>query len=299
MSIQVEENDSLTTYRYLRMTMPVLVVMLGAAIVYQIFAPTIDDCWLGSISAYYYTSARAVFVACLCAIGACLIAYRGNTKREDLVLNIAGALLFVVAFIPTPLGEVDTATEAPTCGRSNVPTEQQLVAALNNNIVALLVGATIAAGLVFVLRWARDSSDDPNRPLPITPFLTAGVVLVAWILFAVAPDEVRDRGHIVAAVIVFAGIVAVVAMQSFSLSWLDPAAVTPREPYLTTYRIILVLMLAVVAVFGLLALADTFDHAVFWLESGVIVLFGIYWVVQTKELWKGTDRASVHQLPAQ
>ena len=31
----------------------------------------------------------------------------------------------------------------------------------------------------------------------------------------------------------------------------------------------------------------------------VIVLFGIYWVVQTKELWKGTDRASVQRLRGQ
>ena len=98
-----KNQDAQTTYRLLRIAMLVLVIMLATAVIYQIFRPE-PDCWLGSISAYYYTSARAVFVVALCAIGACLVAYRGNTPSEDLALNVSGFLAFVVAFIPTPRG---------------------------------------------------------------------------------------------------------------------------------------------------------------------------------------------------
>ena len=58
----------------------------------------------GSISDYYYTSMRNVFVGSLCAIGIFLISYRGFDKRD----RIAGALacLFAVgvALFPTRPG---------------------------------------------------------------------------------------------------------------------------------------------------------------------------------------------------
>jgi hypothetical protein len=30
---------------------------------------------------------------------------------------------------------------------------------------------------------------------------------------------------------------------------------------------------------------DKFEHSVFWLETLVILLFAVFWVVQTRELW--------------
>jgi hypothetical protein len=42
-----------------------------------------------------------------------------------------------------------------------------------------------------------------------------------------------------------------------------------------------------------IALLDTYDHAVFWLEAGVIALFAVYWVVQTFELWNVTSRSEL------
>jgi uncharacterized membrane protein len=283
MTTTVTEEDALTTYRYLRITMPVLVVILGTSVIYQVFAPTADDCWLGSISAYYYTSARAVFVACLCAIGTCLIIYRGNTTAEDVALNISGFMAFVVAFIPTPLKKIDGPADPTDCARSNVPSEQQLVAALNNNIFALLVGATVAVGVIAWFRSRPRTADAPAPPSALAMLLTSAAVASAWAIFAVSPERVRNSGHIVAAVIVFAGIVIVVAIN----------AAAAENRYKHAYRAIFVGMLAVVGVLGVIALLDTFDHAVFWLESGVIALFAVYWVVQTFELWNVTSRSEL------
>lgn len=94
----------LRTYRYLRLGMVVLVILLGAAV-------TIESAQSGnlqdSISAYYYTPAHSVFVASLCAVGACLVIYRGRTDLGDVILNGAGFLAFVVAFVPTSRGEAE------------------------------------------------------------------------------------------------------------------------------------------------------------------------------------------------
>lgn len=54
-----------------------------------------------SLSAFYYTPARGLFVGTLVAIGVALVAYRGYTRGENRLLNAAGVLAVVVALAPT------------------------------------------------------------------------------------------------------------------------------------------------------------------------------------------------------
>jgi hypothetical protein len=54
-----------------------------------------------SMSAYYHTGMRNVFVGVLFAIGGALYLYKGFSRAEDYVLNAAGALAVVVALVPT------------------------------------------------------------------------------------------------------------------------------------------------------------------------------------------------------
>lgn len=56
-----------------------------------------------SISAYYHTPLRDLFVGMLFIVGACLFAYQGYTRRENWLLNLAGVLAFCVALVPTGL----------------------------------------------------------------------------------------------------------------------------------------------------------------------------------------------------
>ena len=64
------------TYRYLRLAIILLTALLLLSVALQIGAD--DGEVLASVSAYYYTPARDVFVASLCAIGTCLIIHRGR-----------------------------------------------------------------------------------------------------------------------------------------------------------------------------------------------------------------------------
>lgn len=280
---------AVTTYRYLRVAIPILVVVLSASVVHQVFTAD-PNCWLGSISAYYYTAVRAVFVATLCAIGTSLIVLRGNTDREDLVLDVTGFLAYLVAFIPTPLADLVVPAE-PTCGRSNVPSEEQLVAAIDNNLTAVLVGAAATLLVLVWFQWAGRVAGDGE--LTVATVLFAVLVVGVWWLFWTERELVRDWGHLAAAVVMFAGIVLVVAMNAFTRRWLDPQSRPARAPYRGLYRIILALMVLTVVVLGPLALLGVVDHAVFWLEALLIVLFGLFWVVQTQELWAVTERSEL------
>jgi len=56
-----------------------------------------------SISAYYHTISRNVFVGVLCAISLSLFAYRGYSRVDNLVGNLAAASALGVAFFPTSL----------------------------------------------------------------------------------------------------------------------------------------------------------------------------------------------------
>ena len=94
----MDRDTALDTYRYLRGGIPVMMVLLAAALIIERAGAT---CWQTSISAYYFTSAHGVFIAALCAIGTMLIVYKGSRDTEDVLLNLAGILAFVVAVVPT------------------------------------------------------------------------------------------------------------------------------------------------------------------------------------------------------
>jgi len=51
---------------------------------------------------------------------------------------------------------------------------------------------------------------------------------------------------------------------------------------------VVALALLVVAVAGGVLLAGTFDNTLFWVEASLIVLFAVFWIIQTAERWPQT-----------
>src|SRR4051812_8792439 len=85
------------SYRYLRLSIViVLLALLCSVLLERSHAP----CWEESISAYFYTPAHSMFIGALVALGVGLIALRGSTDVEDVLLNVAGVLAPIVAFVP-------------------------------------------------------------------------------------------------------------------------------------------------------------------------------------------------------
>ena len=78
---------------YIGLLMPIL-VRVGAYFFEQIPSNT-------SISAYYYTSMRDLFVGALAAIGVFLFCYRGTDTQDNVLTNIAGACAIAIGLLPT------------------------------------------------------------------------------------------------------------------------------------------------------------------------------------------------------
>lgn len=287
----VSHQELLSTYRFVRMAMPGLALLLALSVGIQIFSPS-PDCWLGSISAYYYTPARAVFVACLCAIGTCLFVYRGTTVREDVVLNLSGVLAFFVAFIPTPLADAKTGAET-LCGRSNVPTDVQLSAALDNNIVSGLA-ALIAVALAY---WAFGGflTEGHGRPSAASVITSLVVAAVPTVLYLARPEKVESLGHYVAAIGLFVGVVLMTLMHAWPerFAGTGPDGVKPSTDarFARIYWAVIAAMGLVLAVFLVMKFVLDRDNALFVLEAGLIVAFVAFWSAQTVENWGAENRA--------
>ena len=136
------------TYNYLRIALAALVLLLYTSVVLEWWAA--GRCLQSSISAYYYTPVHAVFIGVLVTMGVCLVALKGNTDGEDVLMNLAGLLAPGVAFIPTPGAE--------QCSSAPLITPD-IPAAVANNMPALFVTGLVAG--VFAVVIARREGGMP------------------------------------------------------------------------------------------------------------------------------------------
>src|SRR3954469_5812708 len=147
---------SIKTYRYLRMAMIAMIVLLGASLVIE-WSKTDPRCLQTSISAYYYTPVRAIFVGALITIGVCMVVLKGNTEPEDILLNVAGILAPAVALVPTPgQGKCHSVPVALGDAAANVA---------NNMLALFIVGVPcLILTAVFIV---RDRIKNPGRWTPM------------------------------------------------------------------------------------------------------------------------------------
>ena len=164
------DTAAITTYRYLRISMVGAVLLLAVSIAIE---RAQVDCWQTSVSAYYYTPVRAIFVGVLMAVGLCLIAIKGSTTWEDATLNAAGMLAPIVAVVPTSdVGTCWSQTPRPLPVNDDGQLADWVVANIDNNITALIVTGIV--GLV-VGRGDRHDRDQKrqghraSRPGPDAP----------------------------------------------------------------------------------------------------------------------------------
>ena len=191
------------TYLYLRVGLVALAVFLAASLVIELAFGETD--WLGSISAYYYTPVRSVFVGTLCAMGVCLIAIKGRDRpREDLMLNLAGMCAPVVALCPTPL------EDSAACGGETRCVPDGYVPGVVNNIEALIVVGVIA--VLFAARTVRRGASERGDLVALG--LAAGGLVAFTLWFALGRGSFLDYAHYGTAVPMFGLIVAVALVNA-------------------------------------------------------------------------------------
>ena len=271
------DRNVIYTYRYLRVAMIALLLMLVFSVAYQWWMESGRTCWLGSISAYYFTPARTIFVGSLCALGVCLIAYKGHTPEEDVLLDFSGFMAFVVAMVPT----VPDSLCGPNAYSQTLP---EIGSAVRNNIWSLIVATVIALIIRRLLRPRAAASDTPTRRgwlIVMVSVACAAVLAIELVLFLILRERFIEVSHNVAAVTMVVGVIGVMVFSALR-------GEVPRHYKGIYLAIAAALLFALVGALVVAALTN-FDHLTLWVELAVIVLFGAYWGVQTRELWNLTE----------
>lgn len=266
------------TYRYLRLSLVGLVVLLFSALAIE-WSQVGRECVQPTISAYWHTPVRPVLVGVLVTMGICVIALKGNDEAEDVLLNLAGILAPGVAFVPT--------TAYTSC--SSVPPDGvDATASIENAMQALFVLGAVAAVVALVI-----ARRDLRGPGTLGVWTRVGIALgfaatgggAVW--FYLDRDGFIANAHNVAAVPMFLAIVAAVWVNARDVQQTiasRPALRAVRSRYVATYRGIAVSMLATLALAVIGHLAE-WTYALLVVEILLITLFAAFWVIQTRELW--------------
>jgi hypothetical protein len=284
----LRSDDARWTYRYLRIAMIGAVVLLAASIAIE---RSKVDCWQTSISAYYYTPARAIFVGTLIAVALALIAYKGKGTWEDLSLNFAGMLAPVVAVAPTT--DVGICWSLPPTPRPVIDGSLApwVVANIDNNIYALLIagflGLAISAVIAIINRVSNRSNQKIMAPIKVERTTLIGLGLTAlalvsgWWLIQNWDDFDTDA-HGYAAVLMFVFLIGAIVANVLE-NWRKRRMERRHTVWSWVYMVVAALMV----IGGILIwLTRTFgEHTVFALEAYEIALFALYWIAQTAENW--------------
>ncbi|WP_341715842.1 DUF998 domain-containing protein [Micromonospora sp. FIMYZ51] len=133
---------------------------------------------LNSISSYYHSDMRDVFVGSLCAIGVFLVNYRYR-RLDDVLSTMAGVLAVVVALVPT-------STDAPP-------------AALADGAFPLGRVHGVAAGLLFAILalfclWRFPINGPPSRGARVrnAVYRSCGLAILAAIALGVASNALAE-----------------------------------------------------------------------------------------------------------
>ena len=300
------EGNVLTTYRSLRVAMIPLLLIL-------VVAPALETmrgqvCVLGSISAYFHTPVRGAFVLALAGLGACLIAYKGNDPLEDVLLNFAGFMAFLVALVPTT---VDT-----ICAKKyeNVVADTNTADAVRNNVLTLFLMSVVAIGLYRLMPKliaaakkrrglpvgtpvALTLNDDDKKALKLARVLgwvALVVVVVELAMFVFWPSTFKDVAHGISAITMVVGVLGVMVANARGFARAtrgidNPPARHWNNRYAAVATATLALIgLAILFMYGR-------PHLILVVELIVIVGFVVFWLMQTRELWDYPTREQKSQ----
>lgn len=272
--MRIRTTSTQRTYRYVRLTILAATLLLAVAVGMQgmVGGP------LPSLSAAYYTPAGPMFVAALFVVAAAFVALSGHSVEQGL-LDVAAVLALVIAVVPTTL-------ESEVCGElvrcvppATIPT------AVNNGVaVASVVLVGVIAGVVLSIVQGTMS-----RGVVLTAGAVAALVVGVIVWAAVAPTSFLAAGHNVAAVGFFLLVGAVAAIAA----WRPQRAPERFRPAYAAVAIGILLSLVGLGV-TLAAAAGGADivRPVPWLfvgEAAALVLFAVFWILQTAELWNEPD----------
>lgn len=161
-----------------------------------------------SMSDYYWTGMRDVFVGVDCAIGIFILCYRGYTWRDQTAALVAGISAILVAFFPTPPTAVEELSQT------------QVYISIVHAVAAFTFLMSIAYfSLVLFVKYDKSKPLAPKKKLQNICYRSCGIVILAvvamiCIYMTVAPVKAFFAGYR------FIFWMEVVAFWAFGLAWM-------------------------------------------------------------------------------
>jgi hypothetical protein len=288
---QRHETAAGKTYNYLRLGMLVAVGALGYSIFREYHQAKVH-CLLGSISGYYYTPVRPVFVGVMIAIGLALIVIKGRTALEDAFLSLAGMMAPIVALIPTS-DDMNGVCRSQMLNVKHYEPDTKtgfIPASIRNDLHALVFAGAVAvvlALLAVLIQWLfTHSLTDYTSGFWINLAGAAAVVIAGGALLRWGYSWVLD-GHARAACAMFL-LLAGAALTNCVLGLLKGHT---HKAFALIYGGVGAAMIGA-GLWFIIVRANSHNssksHLVLIIEAIEISLFVVFWGVQTIERWNET-----------
>ena len=141
------------------------------------------------------------------------------------------------------------------------------------------------AALVIARRESRGESLSPQNRWGLA--LSVAVLGGGVVWFFADRESLLARGHDAAAIPMFLAIIAVVWLNARDVRRAMQQGAVPqdRNRYVAMYRVVAASMLVTLGATVGLSLLTGSISLVFWVEVVLLVLFAVFWVIQTVELW--------------
>lgn len=273
-AVAFHESTSLArTYRYLRLATAGTVVAIFVAVLAAV--PVVGI--LPSISHYFYTPARTVFVGALIAASLALFALSGHGVERAL-LDAAALLAPLIAIVPTGVAAGAVPGVGIDCVEACVPSAYR--PDVDNGVLTyLVIGAVVLA--VAVVLAALGEID--RATLTVTLAVCAAILAVVWMLWAWAPEFFLAWGHVGATAGFFALIATVSLTNALSSGEPDPPARWLRIAYV----VLAAALVTDLVVLGIaVAVADSGAFPIVLIgEALALSLFLAFWVLQSIQKW--------------
>lgn len=277
----------LVTYRYLRLAIIASVAFLFAGVAVAMTQVGV----LSSISAYYYTDSQTVFVGAIVAGSLGLLAVRGRPGWENVLLNLAAMLLPLVPIIPTAIKPDNAPKTIPKFSCDGA--DKCIPASLDQVVTDGLLAWVIVLGLVLVVAawtWLTQTMSNSAEGLGLLLSAAALSVIVGmyWVGEALGwgTRDVFLRGaHNFAAIGGFGCLCLVSAINAVRTN--KTLTILGTETgFRSWYQWVTALMAFSLVATVIVALSGSAPPwLVFWIETVLLVFFGLFWALQTKEFW--------------
>ena len=180
-----------------------------------------------SISAYFHTGMRELFVGSLCAVAVFLLCYKGYERRDNIAANIAGLALIVVAFFPTaeqPVEAVDAvaAIDSVTLFSDARTPDPAYVSYLHFGAAAVFFVILAVMSLFLFTKTDDKSSMTDQKKQRNTVYRACGITILACLgVIAIGKLALGDSAGRMQLVFWC----ETIAIMAFGLSWLTKAEV--------------------------------------------------------------------------